>query len=145
MSPTILLDYASSALGTGLALITAFRAGRSFPRWAFVVGTLVLAVEAALSGFSRDRQIPAEIAQWQTWRLLAATAIPGAWLFFSSSYARAKTVTFAARKGFALAFTIVFTATLAFGSGGMTMTKRHDHQSSPIGGVRHSVKNEGAM
>jgi putative PEP-CTERM system histidine kinase len=114
MSPTILLDYASSAFGTGLALITAFRAGRSFPRWAFVVGILVLAVEAALSGLSRGRQLPSEIVEWQTWRLLTATAIPGAWLFFSSSYARAKTVTFAARKGFALAFVIVFTATLAF-------------------------------
>jgi putative PEP-CTERM system histidine kinase len=114
MSTTLVLDYASSLLSAGLGLATGLRAGRSFPRWAFAIGMLLLAAESIFSGLSRAADIPAEILRWQTWRLVTLATVPGAWLFFSLSYARDKTLRFVAGKGFTLAAATLLPAAVVF-------------------------------
>lgn len=78
-----------SALGAGaLAITTAFRAGRSAPRWAFAVGMVLLGAESVFVALSNGSGSSEEITRWQQWRMLAVAFIPGSWLLFSATYAR---------------------------------------------------------
>ena len=111
-----ILELASATLSAGLALATAGRARRSFPRWAFVIGMLLLGADCILSGLSRVADGSAEIGGWQSWRFLVVAAIPGTWLLFSLSYAREKRATFAtATGGYALAAALAIPTAVAYG------------------------------
>ena len=114
MPGLVAIDYASALISGGLAIATAFRARRSFNRWAFVVGMLLFAAEAVFIALSRSTSSPEEIAQWQIWRMVTIAMIPGAWLFFSSSYARHKKFPFPTRRGFALALAIILPAAATY-------------------------------
>jgi putative PEP-CTERM system histidine kinase len=71
-----------------LAAAAAFRARRSFTRWSFVLGMLCLGAEAACDGWP-GTGTAVEYAQWQTWKLISASLVPGVWLLFTFRYARA--------------------------------------------------------
>ena len=82
------LHYASSAGAAGLALATAFRAGRSLPRWAFTAGMIAFAIEGILVSLANHATSSEDISQWQRWRMIATAFQPGLWLLFSATYAR---------------------------------------------------------
>ena len=78
-----------SALGAAvLALITCIRAGRSVAQWSFLGGMLALAAERTFSGLASHDASPEQLNQWLHFQGLAASFIPGFWLFFSITYAR---------------------------------------------------------
>jgi putative PEP-CTERM system histidine kinase len=106
--------FAATVLSGAMALGTAIRAGKSFPRWAFATGMLLFGAEALFSGLSRATDSLSEITTWQTWRLVIIATLPATWLLFSSSYARQKKSTFGGRRGFALVLGIVAPAVLVF-------------------------------
>jgi len=83
-----LLAFGSAALSAALGVGAAIRASRSFARWMFVAGMVLLAVERACSGMMYRAATPGEMARWLMWRLAAAAFLPGIWLLFSLSYAR---------------------------------------------------------
>jgi putative PEP-CTERM system histidine kinase len=88
MTASQAVDYIGAFSAGVLALATAFRAGRSIPRWSFVVGLLILGAEAFLEAVTSRASTPDEIARWQTWRLLIVTLFPPVWLAFSTTYSR---------------------------------------------------------
>ncbi|MCX6952891.1 MAG: hypothetical protein NTV51_12115, partial [Verrucomicrobia bacterium] len=87
-SLSALMPYASALCCCALAVTAILVAGRLLDRWAFVAGMLALAVDGALAGMSMGGVPPDVVSRWQQWRLLADSAIPGAWLLFSLSYSR---------------------------------------------------------
>jgi putative PEP-CTERM system histidine kinase len=88
MEITVKLCFLSAGFAGALALAVALRAGRSLPRWLFVAGMLCLVAGNIFSGLSVDSVLLDEKADWETWRLLALSCLPGIWFLFSLSYAR---------------------------------------------------------
>jgi putative PEP-CTERM system histidine kinase len=62
---------------------------RFFVSQVFTVGMMVLAIEALLAGLSFQSALPAEVVRWQHLRMVAASFLPGIWLLFSLTFARA--------------------------------------------------------
>lgn len=89
MHPEIFLAYGSSALAGVLALSAAVKAGRALDRWAFVAGMALLAIERFCEGRLAQAQSPVEMFRWQLTALTVGSAVPGVWLLFSLTYARA--------------------------------------------------------
>jgi signal transduction histidine kinase len=88
MTTAQIFEYASALCAGGLAIATAFRAGRSAPRWAFAAGMVVFGVESVLVALSNGAPTTEGIGRWQQWRMLAVAFLPGIWLLFSATYAR---------------------------------------------------------
>lgn len=98
----IILAYGSSALATILALSAALKAGRAVDRWAFVAGMALLAGEQFCDGWLVQVSEPAMIFRWQLAALTLGSAVPGTWLLFSLTYARANAREFLYRWRFVL-------------------------------------------
>lgn len=49
---------------------------------------MALAAESVFSGMAADAVVPADVAYWQDWMLIAMAFVPGTWLVFSLTYAR---------------------------------------------------------
>lgn len=90
MNIEMLVVCASIGVAGALSIATMFKAGRSIPRWAFVIGMGLLGLEALLVSLSNAATTPEEIAKWQSWRLVVVTLLPVAWIAFSATYARGK-------------------------------------------------------
>jgi putative PEP-CTERM system histidine kinase len=115
MSATLALDYSSAFFSAALAVATAVRARKSFPRWLFALGMLLMAAESVFAGISRVSDDPAQIGRWQILRFIIIAALPGTWLLFSLTYAREKRTTFAgARAGYVLAIVLAVPTALAY-------------------------------
>jgi putative PEP-CTERM system histidine kinase len=82
------LPFVSAACSGALAIGVFLRSRRSIARWTFAAGMAVLAVEAVCGGLTAGATSPGSIVDWQRWRLLAQSLLPGIWLAFSLSYAR---------------------------------------------------------
>ena len=75
--------------GRGDGVVGLFRERRSIPKWSFVAGMILLALESVFSGLAAHTDQGGEaIRYWQQWRLVAMSFLPGTWLLFSFSYAR---------------------------------------------------------
>lgn len=90
MSAALIFDCLAALFGSGLAIAAVCQARRSLPRWAFAAGMAVLAIESVMMALARQAPTIDEVVRWQVWRMLAMAFIPGCWLVFSQSYARAK-------------------------------------------------------
>src|SRR3954452_12472018 len=88
MDLSVSLALFSAILAAALALAVAWYERRSIAHWSFVAGMAVLAVESVFAGLTGDAVRPDEIADWQNWRLVAMSFLPGIWLFSSLSFAR---------------------------------------------------------
>jgi putative PEP-CTERM system histidine kinase len=88
MEAALLLAFASDLCAGTLALTVACYERRSGSRWAFAVGMVLLGAESILGGLSGAADSPPEMLYWENWRLLALSLLPGAWLWFSLSFAR---------------------------------------------------------
>lgn len=88
MTPSALLVFAGSAVAATLAVVTCLRRKEAATQWTFVLGMLVLALEAACGGLATIASTTGEAARWMQWRLTALSVVPGIWLLFALTYAR---------------------------------------------------------
>ena len=89
MKNAAILAFVAALLGGVTALLAAFREHRSIPKWSFVAGMTLLALESVFSGLAAHTDQGGEaIRYWQQWRLVTMSFLPGTWLLFSFSYAR---------------------------------------------------------
>lgn len=91
------LPFAGVLFCSSLAIVALLRDRRSFVHRIFVGGMLALAFEALFAGFSIKATTYAEVVEWQRFRLLVATIVPGTWLLFSLSFARVNYPSFVAK------------------------------------------------
>ena len=79
-----------SALSSGsLAFLGLLRDHRSFVHRLFAFGMIVLSLESLFAGLSVQATLTEEVIRWQQWRWMAAALLPGSWLIFTVSLARA--------------------------------------------------------
>jgi putative PEP-CTERM system histidine kinase len=115
MKNAAILAFAAAFLGGVTALLAAFRERRSIPKWSFVTGMTLLALESIFSGLAAHTDRGGEaIRYWQQWRLAAMSFLPGTWLLFSFSYARGNAVEFLYKWRFMLVAAFVLPVALAW-------------------------------
>lgn len=83
-----ILAFAGAFLGSALALAVLWQERRSISHWAFAAGMLALAAESAFACLSMNAVDRTDMLDWQTWKLIAMSFLPGLWIFFSLSYGR---------------------------------------------------------
>src|ERR1035441_5644189 len=89
MRNAAILAFFAALLGGVAGLLAALRERRSIPKWCFVAGMALLALESVFSGLAAHTDQGGDaIKYWQQWRLAAMSFLPGTWLLFSFSYAR---------------------------------------------------------
>jgi len=98
-----ILGWTGAASCGALALFVIWFGEKSFARWVFVVGMLVLAAESIFFGLTVDAVLPEQKVYWETWELIAMSLLPGTWLIFSLSYGRGNYQEFLTRWRFTLA------------------------------------------
>jgi len=84
-----ILPFIGAAFSVGLAVLVIFQDRRSFVHRVFAGGTVLLALEAAAIGIGLRTSLSAEIIYWQNIRLIMTSLLPGVWLLFALTYARA--------------------------------------------------------
>jgi putative PEP-CTERM system histidine kinase len=84
-TPTI--AFASALSAATMALTVAWSEKRSAAYWSFVAGMGFLTLEAVFLGL-RTSGLLSEDVNWEDWRLLAMSFLPGCWLTFSLTFAR---------------------------------------------------------
>jgi histidine kinase-like protein len=84
-----ILDLAASLLCLGLASFVLFQDRRSLVHRLFAIGMVAFAGEAVLMAMSAQAASASDVLFWQRLRFVAAAIIPGIWLLFSLSFARA--------------------------------------------------------
>ncbi len=111
------LSFVGALLGGSLGGFVVLKDTRSLVHRTFAVGMLALALEAGLTGLSLQAVLPEEVLRWQRLRLVAAAFLPGSWLLFSLSFARANYKEFVAEWRWiilaAFAFPLALTTFLA--------------------------------
>lgn len=89
MTYSALLAFAGALLCGGLAIWVLYQAPRAFVHRTFAVGMLVLALREACVGLSVQAIQPVDVIHWERLGLAVAAVLPGSWLLFSLSFARA--------------------------------------------------------
>jgi hypothetical protein len=84
-----LLAFIGAMLCGGLAALGLLTNPRLFVHWVFASGMSVLALVQISIGMGAQTMLPADIVHWEYRRLLCAAGLPGIWLLFSVSFARA--------------------------------------------------------
>ncbi|MGH9322286.1 MAG: XrtA/PEP-CTERM system histidine kinase PrsK [Vicinamibacteria bacterium] len=83
------LAYLSAAVALTLALTVLWREPRRLAYRAFAAGMVVFACRELLAGFALAALYEAEIVRWHRLRLVADSFVPGCWLVFALTFARA--------------------------------------------------------
>ena len=109
-----ILAFAGAFSGSALAVAVLWHERRSLAHWAFAVGMVALATESGLACLSMDALRPETVTEWQTWKLVAMSFLPGVWLFFSLSYGRGNYQEFLSRWRYILATAFIVPIGLAF-------------------------------
>jgi hypothetical protein len=89
MTVQSLLAFSSAAMSGGLALFGLWAAPRAFVHRVFAAGMSIVAALQICAGMSAQALLPADVRYWEQLRFWAAALMPGTWLLFSLSYARA--------------------------------------------------------
>ncbi len=89
MNHADILAWASCACGGALAFVVVGQSRRGLAPWLFAAGMLVFVAQSACFGLTVTSVSPEEMVYWQNWRLTVGSLVPGLWLLFSLSYARA--------------------------------------------------------
>lgn len=84
-----ILPFVAAAFSLSLAVFVILQDRRSFVHWGFAIGMLTLALEAVFIGLSLQTGFPSEVLYWQRVRLIITAFLPGVWLLFALTYARA--------------------------------------------------------
>lgn len=85
---TSILAFVCAFLSFGMAVAVLVFRERSFARWSFAAGMVLLSVETVLAELSRTAILPGEVVRWQYFRFMTLSFLPGTWLLFSLSYSR---------------------------------------------------------
>jgi putative PEP-CTERM system histidine kinase len=72
-----------------LAVVALWRDRRAFVDWAFAGGLLAFSAEALMAAVASRAYEPLEFLAWQRRKLWVTALLPGVWLLFSLSFARA--------------------------------------------------------
>jgi putative PEP-CTERM system histidine kinase len=107
MSLPEVLSFAAAYFSLIVAVAVLFRDRHSIHHRIFAAGMLLFAVEEMLRGFRYGAVLPGEVLVWQERMLAVSALVPGAWLVFSFSYARANSGSFHSRWKWALAALVV--------------------------------------
>jgi putative PEP-CTERM system histidine kinase len=83
-----ILDFAAALAGGVLASTIVWTRRSSLAHWIFSVGMVLLAIESLFLGFASCCSLPEQMMQWESWRMVAMSTLPGIWLSFSMTYAR---------------------------------------------------------
>src|SRR5262245_32284094 len=89
MEFTSLLAFVSAILCGVVAVVVLFEKQHSFVQWIFAAGMGVLGLEAMLIAFSAQSTSSLEVVFWQRLLFIVVAFLPGIWLLFSLSFARA--------------------------------------------------------
>jgi putative PEP-CTERM system histidine kinase len=84
-----ILPFIAAAFSVGLAVLVIFQDRRSFVHRIFAAGMVLLALEAAAIGVGLRGFLFAEMITWQHIGLVVTSLLPGVWLLFALTYARA--------------------------------------------------------
>jgi putative PEP-CTERM system histidine kinase len=84
-----ILSYGAALFSVGTGAVVVYRDPRSFVHRIFGVGMGVLAVEAVLNGLGYQSGSISEEIFWQGLQFIPTSLLPGIWLIFSLSFARA--------------------------------------------------------
>jgi hypothetical protein len=97
------LAFFASIVSGAIGLVTLSKAKRSFPRWAFGMGMIILAFESLCSGIATDALLPGSVVFWETLAFFATALLPSVWLSFTLSYGRGNYAEFLKKWRFCLA------------------------------------------
>jgi hypothetical protein len=115
MSIGVIIAYAAAVAAAGLAGYVLSRDLRSMVHRVYAAGMVLLAVDALLTGFAIGASVPADFLFWERARTYLSAFLPGMWLVFSLSYARANFRTILGHwKGAIAAFFIIPLVLVAF-------------------------------
>jgi putative PEP-CTERM system histidine kinase len=110
-----ILAFIAALAGGVTALLAVFRERRAVPKWSFVTGMTLLALESVFSGLAASTEEGGEaIRHWQQWRLVAMSFLPATWLLFSVSYARGNAAEFLSKWRVILAAALAAPAGIAW-------------------------------
>lgn len=82
------LALVSAGLAGLLALAMLFHDRRTLAPWFFLAGMGLFCFERLFAGISGFAASPAELRDWETWRILGLSLVPGTWVLFTMTYAR---------------------------------------------------------
>jgi putative PEP-CTERM system histidine kinase len=88
MNSIALLAFLAALFAAALAFTIVWNERRSLVHLIFFTGMMVLATEAIFFGLSLETDRVEKMFQWQCWRMVAMSFLPGIWLFFGLSYGR---------------------------------------------------------
>ncbi len=91
------LAFTGALFCTGLAGFVFWKDPRSFVHRIFAAGMLALALRETFAGLGGQALSFADWAYWKHWELIATACLPGSWLLFSVSFARANATDFVAK------------------------------------------------
>ncbi len=89
MNFSAILAYSAALVSLGIGLFVLYRDPRALVHRLFAAGMLLLALEAVFTGFAFQAGSLKDARSWYHFKLLAASFLPGIWLLFSLSFARA--------------------------------------------------------
>jgi putative PEP-CTERM system histidine kinase len=89
MNLFLILPFIAAAFSIGLAVLVISQDRRSFVHRIFAAGMVLLALEAAAVGVGLRNSHFGKMIYWQHIGLVMTSVLPGVWLLFALSYARA--------------------------------------------------------
>src|SRR5881409_1419739 len=89
MNTNVVLPFAGAYLSLIVSLLVLFRNKRSFAYRAFALGMFVLALEAVFQCLTYRAATFGDVAYWGRLRFMISAFLPGTWLLFGLTYARA--------------------------------------------------------
>ncbi len=84
-----IIPFVAAACSLALSVFVILQNRSSFIHWTFAAGMLTMALEAVSIGMSLQTGFALEVEYWQRIGLVAMAFLPGVWLLFVLSYARA--------------------------------------------------------
>lgn len=118
------LAFVSAGLAGTLAMTMLFYERRTAAHWFFLTGMTLLFLERLFAGFAGIALLPSEVGEWQNWRLLVLSLVPGTWALFSLTYARGDATRVLRKSAWHLAplFILPFATALRFWTGLVSVT-----------------------
>ena len=112
---TAVLSFAAAYVCVVLGAVVLFRDRHSLVHRIFATGMMLLALEELLRGLSYRAILPEDVLSWQEFCLMVSALLPGTWLLFSLTYARANYREFLAKWKWGVL--IVFAAPVVLSTG----------------------------
>lgn len=103
----------SAVVGALVSGIHAIRGQRAVAHLAFLLGVTVIVVERIVGAAAANAATFGSVEYWTQWQVVALSALPGAWLLFSLTYARGSTAKLVAQWKYALTAFLVLPIAVA--------------------------------